>query len=174
MTISLKLELDPRINLKARRTIDGNILILDHEDMDIVLMPKEKKVLALAKDAMTDKVYNSQDRLYKFLSKKGVINISSIQGGNVYGSLEAQLLESSDDNINSIEVLLYSIGKFITEERPYFQSELEREQNEIDLLTDPDAEDSTELGEVPQEERKGSLVPGWVRGPYGMTSFYRY
>ena len=38
MTINVNIDIDPRIELKARRTIDGNILILDHEDMDIVIM----------------------------------------------------------------------------------------------------------------------------------------
>ena len=48
------------------------------------------------------------------------------------------------------------------------------EDDEMDYLVDPDAENSTELGEVPHEEKKGSLIPGYIRGPYGMTSFYRY
>ena len=48
------------------------------------------------------------------------------------------------------------------------------EEEEMEQLTDPSSEDSTELGEVPHEERKGSLIPGYIRGPYGMTSFYRY
>ncbi len=149
-------------------------MIFDHEDIDIVVMPKEKKVISLAKDSMTDKVYDAQDRLYKFLRKKGVVDMATIQGGNVYGSIEAQLLESVNEKVSPIEVALFSIEKFIAEEKPYFYSELEREQDEIDLLTNPDAENSTELGEVPHEEQKGSLVPGWVRGPYGMTSYYRY
>jgi hypothetical protein len=179
MTVKIKIaDLPPEpqvtIELNARKTLDGNIMIFDHEDIDIVVMPKEKKVISLAKDSMTDKVYDAQDRLYKFLRKKGVVDMATIQGGNVYGSIEAQLLESVNEKVSPIEVALFSIEKFIAEEKPYFYSELEREQDEIDLLTNPDAENSTELGEVPHEEQKGSLVPGWVRGPYGMTSYYRY
>jgi hypothetical protein len=137
-------------------------------------MPKEKKVISFAKDAMTDRVYSAQDRLYKFLRKRGVIDLASVQGGNIYGSIEAKLLESVDEKVSPIEVALYTIDKFLTEERPYFYSHMEREQDEIDLLTDPDEESSTELGEVPHEAEKGSLVPGWIRGPYGITSYYRY
>ena len=179
MTVKIKIADLPStpqvtIELNARKTLDGNIMIFDHEDVDIVLMPKEKKIISLAKDAMTDKVYNSQDRLYRYLRKKGVIDFSSVQGGNVYGSMEAKLLESIDEKVSSIEVALYTIDKFLTEEKPYFYNELEREQEEIDLLTNPDEEHSTELGEVPHEAEKGSLVPGWVRGPYGLTSYYRY
>ena len=179
MTVKIKIaDLPPEpqvtIELNARKTLDGNIMIFDHEDIDIVVMPKEKKVISLAKDSMTDKVYDAQDRLYKFLRKKGVVDMATIQGGNVYGSIEAKLLESVNEKVSPIEVALFSIDKFIAEEKPYFYSELEREQDEVDLLTNPDAENSTELGEVPHEEQKGSLVPGWVRGPYGMTSYYRY
>ena len=38
MAINIGIELDPRVELKVRRTLDGNILIMDHEDIDIVLM----------------------------------------------------------------------------------------------------------------------------------------
>jgi|TARA_Y100000034_G_scaffold49700_1_gene61395 hypothetical protein len=176
MTVKIKIADLPQvtIELNARKTLDGNIMIFDHEDIDIVVMAKEKKILSFAKDAMTDKVYDAQDRLYKFLRKKGVIDNATVQGGNIYGSIEAKLLESVNEKVNPLEVALFSIDKFISEEKPYFYSELEREQDEVDLLTSPDAEDSTELGEVPHESEKGSLVPGWVRGPYGMTSYYRY
>ena len=179
MTVKIKIADLPSppqatIELNARKTLDGNIMIFDHEDIDIVLMIKENKIISFAKDTLTDKVYNSQNRFCNFLRKKGIIDFSSVQGGNVYGSIEATLLESSDENVNPVDVFLYSVDKFIAEEKPYFYSEMSREQDEIDLLTDPDEENSTELGEVPQEEQKGSLVPGWIRGPYGMTSFYRY
>jgi len=42
-----------------------------------------------------------------------------------------------------------------------------------DYLTEPTAIDSTPLGEVPQEPTKGSIRPGWIRGPYGMNMMYR-
>ena len=38
-------------------------------------------------------------------------------------------------------------------------------------LVEPDAEHSTELGEVPQEETKGSIFPGMA--PYGLYYEYR-
>ena len=34
------------LDLKARRTLDGNILIFDHKDIDIVLMPSKRKIIA--------------------------------------------------------------------------------------------------------------------------------
>ena len=88
--------------------------------------------------------------------------------------MEAKLLKSANEDIDSMQVTLYSVSKFLEEEKPYFDKRRQYEDDELDYLVDPDTENSTELGEVPHEERKGSLIPGYVRGPYGMTSFYRY
>jgi hypothetical protein len=159
--------------LNARKSLDGNIMIFDHVDIDIVLVPKTKKIVTFSKGrkVTSDKVYKTQNRLFEFLAKKGLIAHSTIQGGNVYGSLEAQLLESIDEKIDPFHVALFLIESFMKKERPYFADEVDEEE---EYLLNPTDEDSTELGEVPQEEKKGSLVPGWVRGPYGMTTFYRY
>ena len=64
MTIKVTVEnpVDARIRLKARKTLDGNILILDHPEIDIVLAPKTKKVLALPKNQYGDHVYATQSR----------------------------------------------------------------------------------------------------------------
>ena len=88
--------------------------------------------------------------------------------------MEAKLLESKRKEINPSQVAVYTISKFIDKERPFFISTLEREREREEYLMEPDEENSTELGEIPHEEKKGTLVPGWIRGPYGMTSFYRY
>ena len=93
MPISVKLDQKPvTIELNARRTLSGDIMIFDHEDIDIVIMKEKKKCLAFPKNEMSDRVYDSQDRLYRFLSKRGIVTPESIQGGNVYGSLEAQIM----------------------------------------------------------------------------------
>ena len=84
MTISVDIKMDPRINLKARRTLDGNILVLDHEDIDIVLMLEKGKCVTFPKENMSDKVYSAQDRMFRHLSKKGLISQSSVRGGNVF------------------------------------------------------------------------------------------
>ena len=49
MTISVDIKMDPRVNLKARKTLDGNILILDHEDIDIVLVSGKNKCVTFPK-----------------------------------------------------------------------------------------------------------------------------
>jgi hypothetical protein len=176
MPITVKIGKDPqaKITLNARKNLRGDVLIFDHEDIDIVIMSENNKVVSFAKDSISDKVYEAQERLFNFLRKKGIIDISSVQGGNIYGSMEAAVLESINEGISSIEATLYVVSKFLNEEKPYFTKRTEYEDNELDYLVDPDDEHSTELGEVPHEERKGSLMPGYIRGPYGMTSFYRY
>jgi hypothetical protein len=170
MTIKIDIEMDPRINLKARRTIEGNIMILDHEDMDIVLMTEKMKCVTFPKGAMSDKVYSSQDRMFKFLSRKGLVNHSTVRGGNVFGSLEAEMLESRIPGVDYGQALLYSIHEYITGERPYFKSSEEYDDDRLDAMLRPSPEDSTELGDVPQKAQKGSHSPS-VR-PYGFMYNY--
>lgn len=170
MTVNIEIEMDPRIELKARRTIEGNIIIFDHEDMDIVLMTEKKKCVTFPKETMSDKVYSSQDRMFKFLARKGLISHSSIRGGNVFGSLEAELLESKIPGVDYNQALLFSIHEYIKEERPYFRSSEEYDDDRLDAMLRPSPEDSTELGDVPQAAQKGSHSPS-VR-PYGFMYNY--
>ena len=162
------------ISLNARKSLDGNLMIFDHEDIDIVLMPQKGKVLSFAKKIFSERVYEAQDRLFEFLRNKGVILLESVQGGNIYGSMEATVLKSADENIDSMQSVLYSISNFLKEELENFSTRNQTEDTYEDDLLSPDTEHSTELGEIPHEDRKGSLIPGYIRGPYGMTSFYRY
>lgn len=170
MAIDIKIDLDPRINLKARRTIEGNIIILDHEDMDIILMSEKKKCITFPKEMMSDKVYSSQDRMFSFLARKGLINRGSIRGGNVFGSLEADMLESKIPGVDYGQALLFSIHEYINEEKPYFRTAAEYDDDRLDALLRPSPEDSTELGDVPQKASKGAHSPS-VR-PYGFMYNY--
>ena len=170
MSIKAKIELDPRVKLKARRTLDGNILILDHEDIDIVLLPEKNKCIAFPKENMSDKVYATQDRLYSFLAKKGVLSHSTVRGGNVFGSMEADIFESKLPGIDATQAFLYALHEFIKEERPYFRSSSHYDEERLDALLSPSDEDSTELGDVPQSAKKGSMHK--QIGPYGFQYNY--
>ena len=78
-----------------------------------------------------------------------------------------------NEEYDMVQAALYSINKFINEETPYFEH-IEEFERAVDAhLTEPTDEDSTPLGEVPQEPEKGSIRPGWIRGPYGMTVMHR-
>jgi hypothetical protein len=169
MTLKAKIKLDPRVELRIRRTLAGDMLILDHEDIDIVLMAEKKKCITFPKDTMSDKVYASQDRMFRMLAKRGIVSHDSIRGGNVFGSMEAEIQESKVPGIESNQAFLYAIYEYITEEKPYFKSAAEYDDSRLDSLLSPSDEDSTELGDVPQDTTKGANAQ--VR-PYGFMYNY--
>ena len=161
------------VHLQARKTLDGNLMILDHADMDIVMMPSQAKVVTFAKNNFMDLAYNAQDRLFKFLGRKGVILPESVRGGNVYGSVEAKYPESSK-YADSFQSTLFMISKFIDEERPYMEAIEAYDDLGDERLLEPDEDSSTELGKVPHEETKGTHVPSYPGYFYGLSGVYRY
>ena len=158
MTLSLNIKKDPRISLKIRRTLEGNVMIFDHEDIDIILMVEKKKCVTFPKGELTDRAYSAQDRMFKFLVQKGVVDFETIRGGNIFGALEANILESKLPGVDSLQAVLYSINEYLLGERPYFAKTPEEfDMDRLDHLLRPSDEDSTELGDVPQSAEKGSM-----------------
>tara|TARA_Y100000296_G_scaffold87423_2_gene133628 strand:+ start:1224 stop:1763 length:540 start_codon:yes stop_codon:yes gene_type:complete len=166
-----KIGIQEDITLEVRKTLGDQLVVFDHPDVDIVIYPESKKVLALAKHVANEETYDTQDRLFLLLRKEGLIQPESIRSGFVYGSMEGQMFLNED--IDMVQAALYSIDKFIKEERPYFEHVEEFEHAVEDHLTSPEDGDVTELGDVPQEPVKGSIRPGWIRGPYGMNIMHR-
>ena len=164
---------DETVELNLRKAVDGSIMIFDHMDIDIVLVPESKKIITMPKDLMTDDVYETQNHLFKHLTRKGLIEYDSIRGGNVYGAFEAKLLESIFEQSDPLQLTILQISKWIDEERPFFESERAYLEREEERLLEPEEEDSTKLGEVPHSSKKGSIRPGWIRGPYGIYDLYR-
>jgi len=167
-TVNIKI-VDPNrqmleFKLNMRKALNGDLMIFDHADIDIVVMLESKKIVAFAKDLMSEVVYGAESRLFDHLKKKGIVAFDSIQGGNVYGSLEAKILDSKE--LDSVKASLYEISQWMDGERPYFKSMETYDEMMDDALLDPDAKDSTELGEVPQEVEKGSIRPDSMYGPY--------
>tara|TARA_Y100000114_G_scaffold98049_1_gene91237 strand:- start:15408 stop:16016 length:609 start_codon:yes stop_codon:yes gene_type:complete len=150
--------------LNARESLDGNIMIFDHKDIDIVLMQEKKKIVAFAKEMLTDNVYGAESRMFEFLKKKGIVAYDSIQGGNIYGSMEAQILESK--KFNPVKSALVNIAQWFKEETPMMKGMEAYDQMMDDTLLQPDREHSTELGEVPQAADKGSIVTNNMFAPY--------
>ena len=158
------------VELQIRRSINGDYYITDHSDIDIVILKEKKKILVIAKDLMSELVYGAQDRLFKYLTRKGLVSPESIQGGSVYGSMEGLLLDSEE--LDPIKMAIINISKWIDEERPYFEFMDEFEEMDTERYTDPEEEDSTELGEVPHAVEKGVLRPGYTSGPYWQSYTY--
>jgi len=154
-------EVKPQASMEmvARKTLDGNIMIMDHIDVDIIVIPTSNKVLTLAKGSLTEDVYDTQDRLFRYLARKGVVDPASIRSGNVYGSMEAAYVAESYNGSDSTEVVVFDIGKFIEEEKAYFEYDHRHEQEVTDMLTKPSDDDSTELGKVSHSAEKGSINP---------------
>ena len=168
INITIKQKKLIEVALNVKKSLDGNLMIFDHKDIDIVIIPEGKKVVTFPKNEYSKHVYPTQDKLFSYLRRDGVIQYDTIKGGNIFMSMEALIAES--DEVNSIDATLYSISKFMLGEREIFDYEDDMTQQEEDYLTEPTPEDSTALGEVPQEPRKGSIIPGV--NPYGMPGQY--
>lgn len=156
-----------KADLQIKRDMAGNYIITDHSDMDITIITKKGRIVTIPKieDGSDDTAYASQNRFYKFLSQQGIVDPTTIQGGSIIGTIEAKMLKPKKDTINPIQVAIFTISKFIDEERPYFMFKQGFEEREDERNLNPDDEHSTELGEVPHQDRQGSIDPNyWATG----------
>lgn len=157
IVIKLRDKPDLVIRLDARKTLDGNILIQDHPYMDIIISPKNKKILALSKVLMDDRSYYTQNRFFDYLYKRGVIDAATVQGSNIYASLEATIPDPLPDGPDPVEVILFCIFKYFREESPSWEREEELKREQEDSMFEPDEDRSTELGEVPEKPKQGGI-----------------
>ena len=58
-----------RLEIDARQALNGDVMIFDHGDIDIVLSTAKNKIIAFPKDTMNDLVYGAQNRLMSHLMK---------------------------------------------------------------------------------------------------------
>ena len=163
-----------RLEIDLRWAINGDLMIFDHGDIDIVLSPSKNKVIVFPKDTMSDLVYGAQNRLMSHLIKRGILTPESVQAGSFYGALEGTIQEAVDPNISAPKLALINISQFIEEERPYFENMEAIVSMEDDELIHPDKEDSTELGEVPQSSNQGSISNRYIRDPYALDYMYTF
>jgi hypothetical protein len=156
-----------KIALEARKTLDGNIMILDHLHVDIIIDPKKRMIMTYPKENLNEDAYETQNAYFSKLSNDGVILRDSVQGGNVFGSIQATYPKSPNEETNPLHVVLLSTKNFMKEEMGYMQMEKDYEDEIEEEYLDPTPEDSTELGEVPEEPKKGSITPYYVRNYLG-------
>jgi len=160
-----------QISLNARKTVDGNILIYDHPEIDISIVPGRNKIITMPKNLLTDDVYEAQNKFLKYLRKMGVIIYDSVQGGNVYGTIEAQY--PSDDVASEVgdpmQLLMLVVAKFLEIEKPGQEFvKAVKDDFKFDMV-DPTMDKSTELGEIPQGRSKGSNRSSTVFGRGSMS-----
>tara|TARA_R110002074_G_scaffold148250_1_gene299476 strand:+ start:653 stop:1159 length:507 start_codon:yes stop_codon:yes gene_type:complete len=151
------------VELNARRALDGSLLIMDHSKIDIAILPDQMKVTTIPKSIISEDVYDYQNRLMELLADSGIVDRASIQGGNVFRSLEAKIFEN--DQINSLQAVTYVISEFLNQEASHERVADNYEKELEDMYTHPTDRDSTEYGEVPQYGSKGSMRPGYYYHP---------
>jgi len=153
--------------LNLRRALNGDFMIFDHADIDIMILLEKKKVVAFAKDMMSEVVYGAENRLFTFLRKHGVVAYDSIQGGNVYGSMEGLLLEKKGQGEpEALDYVLYQISEWLKSEKPHTDFIDAHDEMMDNAILNPDDDNSTELGEVPHEEEKGGIKQHGMFSPY--------
>lgn len=159
-----------KINLAIRKTLDNHLLIQDHHNINIVIMPDKGKVLAFPKGEYTEDCYSDQDQLFKFLTQSGVIKFDSINGGNIYGSLEAAYNIDQSGDEEPLEVVILNIHNFLKKNKEEYSVRKKFIDDLENQLLHPEDEHSTEMGEVPHEKFKGSIP---MHG-FATRSIYRY
>ena len=55
-----KIGIKEDIKLNIRKTLGNQLVVEDHPDVDIVIYPESKKILALAKHITNEEVYDTQ------------------------------------------------------------------------------------------------------------------
>ncbi|HIL26191.1 MAG TPA: hypothetical protein EYG21_02180 [Nitrospinaceae bacterium] len=175
--IKIKLDkLDAIVHLKARKTMAGDVLIYDHPDIDVMISPSSNKVTTIPKEQYGDHLYATQSRLFDYLGKNGAIDPATVQGGNIFGSLEGDILtieESQLETVNGPQVALYAIAEFFQKEAPLYRGYKEYEDEFDKSLVDPSEDETTRLGKVPHEPRQGAnnTYPG-SQAAYGLVGHY--
>lgn len=156
--------------LDIRKTLSGDYILREHPEIDIFVIPNKQKVLVLPKEDQSDHVYNLQEKLFKYMVQKGVILPETVIAGNVYGSLQGGYIQQPPNGEDPLQVVIYSLAGFLEDEIPNYKSEKEYEDKMEKELLQPPVQDSTELGEIPQEPFKGSIPK------YGFPTrgIYRY
>jgi hypothetical protein len=140
-----------KIFLKAKKTIDGNIIVYGHPDINIFIMTKTSKVVSIPKEELDDEVHDTQDRLFSFLINDGVID--------------------PDSEGDKVEYVLYSISKFVNKELPLYKDQEEFEKEENKRLLEPEPDEFTEFDPRRHKDNKGSLAPNMIS--YGINTIYR-
>jgi len=142
--------------IAVKKSLDGNLMFLTHPHINVIVKKEKNKVLVFAKESSyTDEAYAAMKRLLVYLAGVGLIAFDSIQGGNIYASLEGILVEPSDER-SMLQLVTFHIGEWLNKESSEVYDEYYQEEVE-EYLLEPDDEDSTELGEIPQEADKGVL-----------------
>jgi hypothetical protein len=163
---SEKKPIQATISLKISKTLNGNLLISDHKHMDIIVVPKENKIVTLPKPYAEIDTFPIQQEFMYSLFKGGVVDGFGPQGGPVFGMLEAKYPDTSD--VDPVQAVLYQVEKYIKETRDDDAVLVAYDNNIEDRFVDPSDEESTDYGEIPPYED----TPGG--STTSVSSYYGY
>ena len=158
------------VSFEARQALNGDLLIFDHDLVDIVVSREKAKVTIFPKKETTEEVYHTQDRILSKLAKAGVLDRTSLRAGSVFSSMEGTMEESVINGVSAFQMVLSELYDFIQDEIPEIKSRKLYKTQLQDFFLDPEEEESTELGEIPHKDKKGAL-DHQVR-PYGYQYMY--
>ena len=65
------------VELKARKALDGSLLIMDHKKIDIAIVPEGLKVVTFPKTTSPNNAYDYPNRLMAFFKSPTVLSSSS-------------------------------------------------------------------------------------------------
>jgi hypothetical protein len=155
------------IRLQMSKTLDGNVLIKDHQKINIIVVPSAGQVITMPKPHIGENTYYEQRQLMDALQEGGVISPQTIQGGLEFGTLEGAYNKDATD-VDPLQIILLQIEKYLRESYSDNYKAEEYDQNIEDRFTDPTPEDSTALGEVPPEKDQAYTIdPTYTFNGYG-------
>jgi len=160
------------ISLQIKKTLDGNLLILDHEYLDILIVPPQGKIVALPKPGVEKDVYDYQKELMNDLFRGGVTDAAAPKGGPVFGMVETTYPIEGD--VDTLQAVLYRINTFLEQTSHAEKNAHEYDENIEDRFTDPTAEDSTKYGEIPpyQDTPAGRALQGDATYTFAGYGYY--
>ena len=144
-----------KIKLKVAKTLDGNIVVYDHPKVIFIISPAKRKVTMIAKENVNDDLFPVQKRFMDFAIPKGIVVLGTESTGYLPNMFE--FIYPEDQKRDTLKIMLKFFHEFILKEKEIYKRLDKYEQDLESRLLDPDEEHSTELGEIPHGEKKGSL-----------------
>ena len=135
------------IGLKISKTLDGNLLINDHRYVDIVIIPKEGRIVTMPKPYAEKDVYDYQKDLMYYLFKNGVSDAMNPEGGAFIGMVETTY--PLDGDVDSLQASLLLISEYIAKSKDEERVADEYDKNIEDNFVDPPDDETTKYGEIP-------------------------
>jgi hypothetical protein len=146
------------------------LLVSDHDYIDIAIVPSENKLTLLPKPYVDKDVYDYQRDLMYNLHQHGIIN-DFPQGGPVFGMMEATYPPTSDSGVDTLEVLLFQLEKYLEATQAANIKAREYDKNIEDNFVDPPADETTPYGKIPpyQDTPAGQALgdPTYTFAGYG-------